>query len=319
MNAAVVTSFENPPQYGTFEDPVPQAGEQLVTVTAAGLHQIVKSLAAGKHYGSVARFPFVPGVDGVGRLEDGTRVYFGAARAPFGTFAERSLAGDMVCIPLPDGLPDAVAAGIANPAMSSWVALDRGSFIAGDNVLILGATGVAGHLAVQVAKRRGAARVVAAGRNADSLAKAKELGADATVSLDQSSDAITESLRAEFKEHGAGVILDYVYGTPAEATLKAVSQKGLKGSGARIRYVNIGSMAGGTIALSADTLRSANVEVLGSGFGSASIEHIRRAIAEFFAIAAKEPFVFGLKTAKLSEVAALWGEKEQAVRLVFEP
>jgi NADPH:quinone reductase-like Zn-dependent oxidoreductase len=123
MRAAVVRTFDAPPSYSTFADPTPQAGERLVTVTAAGLHQVVKSLANGSHYGSSGERPFVPGVDGVGRLENGTRIYFGAARDLYGTFAERSLAGDQLCIPLPEGLDDATAAGVANPALSSWMAL----------------------------------------------------------------------------------------------------------------------------------------------------------------------------------------------------
>jgi NADPH:quinone reductase-like Zn-dependent oxidoreductase len=105
--------------------PGAQEGELPVTVTAAGLHQIVKSLANGTHYGSTEELPFIPGVDGVGRLEDGTRVYFGGVRAPYGTFAERANANGKIWIPLPDGLDDATAAGIANPAMSSWLRSPR--------------------------------------------------------------------------------------------------------------------------------------------------------------------------------------------------
>jgi NADPH:quinone reductase-like Zn-dependent oxidoreductase len=166
MNAAVVHAFDASPRYETFADPIPAEGENLVTITAAGLHPIVKALAAGTHYGSAATLPFVAGIDGVGRLDDGTRVYFGAVRNPFGTMAERAPAGPGLCIPLPSGIDDATAAGTANPAMSSWVALTaRAKFVAGESVLILGATGVAGQLAVQIAKRLGARRVIAAGRN----------------------------------------------------------------------------------------------------------------------------------------------------------
>src|SRR5580658_4880290 len=111
MHAAVVRAFDAPPSYLTFADPVAGDGEQLVTITAAGLHPIVKSLANGTHYGSEGELPFIPGVDGVGRLEDGTRVYFGGSRSPYGTFAELGLASNWMCIPLPDGLDDATAAG----------------------------------------------------------------------------------------------------------------------------------------------------------------------------------------------------------------
>jgi NADPH:quinone reductase-like Zn-dependent oxidoreductase len=123
MQAAVVHAFDAPPRYTTFADPVAADGEKLVTVTAAALHPIVKALANGSHYGSTGELPFIPGVDGAGRLDDGTRVYFGMSRSPFGTFCERALASKFFCLPLPAELDDATAAAIANPAMSSWAAL----------------------------------------------------------------------------------------------------------------------------------------------------------------------------------------------------
>src|SRR5579871_1486079 len=170
MNAAVVRSYDAPPSYTTFEEPVAGEEELLVTVTAAGLHPIVKALANGTHYGSTGILPFVPGVDGVGRLQDGTRVFFGAGRPPFGSFAEKTVTGAATYIPLPDGLSDEAAAGLANPGMSSWVALTaRAKFVAGESVLILGATGSAGQLAVQIAKRMGARRVIGARRNPEAL------------------------------------------------------------------------------------------------------------------------------------------------------
>jgi len=227
MHAAVVRAFDAPPSYTDFPDPIPEAGELPVTVTAAGLHPIVKSLANGTHYGSTGELPFVPGVDGVGRLEDGTRVFFGVARPPYGTMAERALAAGWMCIPVPDGPDDATAAGIANPAMSSWVALSaRAKFVAGESVLILGATGVAGQLAVQIAKRRGARRVVGAGRNPQALEKLKSLGADAVISLDQEPVALVAAFRSEFAGAGVDVVLDYLFGQPAESVLKAIAQKG---------------------------------------------------------------------------------------------
>lgn len=320
MRAAVVHAFDAPPAYATFPDPTPEAEERAVTVTAAGLHPIVKSLANGTHYGSTGKLPFVPGVDGVGRLENGTRVYFGGVRDPWGTFAERALANSRMCIPLPDGLDDAAAAGIANPGMSSWVALSaRAKFVAGESVLILGATGVAGQLAVQIAKRRGARRVIAAGRNPQALANLKNLGADAVISFDQEPDALAATFRSEIAGEGVDVVLDYVWGQPAESALKAIAQKGLSRTAPRIRFVQIGASAGPTVNLHAATLRSSGLELLGSGFGSASLDQILAAVAEFFQTAASEPFVFNVKTAPLSEVEALWNTPERGSRLVFQP
>jgi NADPH:quinone reductase-like Zn-dependent oxidoreductase len=228
MYAAVVNAFDAPPRYTTFADPIATEGEKLVSVSAAGLHPIVKALAKGTHYGSSAEFPFVAGVDGVGKLEDGTRVYFGIARSPFGTFAERSLAASWMCLPLPDAVDDVTAAGIANPAMSSWAALTaRAKFVAGESVLILGATGVAGQLAVQIAKRLRARRVVAAGRNPQALEKLKTLGADEVISLDQEQAPLVSAFRTEIAEAGVDIVLDYLWGQPAELVLQAISQKGL--------------------------------------------------------------------------------------------
>lgn len=320
MNAAVVTSFDAPPRFGAFEDPVAGEGELLVNVTAAGLHPIVKSLANGSHYGSTGVFPFVPGVDGVGRLADGRRIYFGATRPPFGTFAERTITSAKMFLELPDGLEDAAAAGLANPAMSSRAALTaRAKFVAGESVLILGATGVAGQLAVQIAKRMGARRVIAAGRNPAALEKLKALGADAVISLEQEKAALVNAFRAEIAGDGVDVVLDYLWGAPAESVLAAIAQKGLSHSSPRIRFIQVGNSAGPTITLAGATLRSSGLELLGSGFGSASLAEIFAAVAEFFKEAAKSPFEVDIKTVPLKDVDAVWGGVEQGTRIVFQP
>ena len=326
MNAALVQSFDAPPTCTTFADPVPQDGEVLVTVTAAALHQIVRSIANGTHYMSKGELPFIPGVDGAGRLQAavgqlpaGTRVYFGGARFPYGTLCEQTVINPAMIVPLPDAIGDTLAAGIANPAMSSWVALDRGRFTPGESVLILGATGTAGQLAVQIAKSRGARHIIAAGRNPEALEKLKSLGANTVISLTQDSDALIAALRTEFAANGLDIVLDYLWGPPTESVLAAIAQKGAIKSGSRVRYVQIGNLAGATIALGAHTLRSANLELLGSGFGSASLPDILRAIAEFFTLAAKSPFDFTYKTVPLSDVASAWNEKSDTTRIVFTP
>jgi NADPH2:quinone reductase len=305
MNAAVVHSFDAPPRYGTFEDPIPAGKERLVTVAAAGLHRIVKSLAGGSHYGSTAKPPFIPGIDGVGRLEDGTRVYFGGARGPYGSFAEQTVAG--FAFPLPDGLDDATAAGIANPGMSSWAALKlRAQIVPGESVLVIGATGVSGRLAVQIAKRLGARRVVAAGRNMEALEELKAIGADAVIAIDKDS----------FRREPCDIVLDYLWGQPAETYMEAISQKGLQHAFARTRFVQIGSVAGPKISLSSDVLRSTGLEMLGSGFGSVSMDRLLAAVMEFLAEASKQPFDFKIKAAPLRDVEALWNCEE---RVVFQP
>lgn len=320
MNAAIVHAFDNPPRYAIFDDPVATKEESIVTVKAAALHQIVKSLASGQHYGSSGALPFIPGVDGVGRLEDGTRVYFGVVRSPFGTFAERSLTARALCFPVPDALDDVIVAAMMNPGMSSWAALTvRVQFVPGESVLILGATGVAGQLAVQVVKRLGAKRVVAAGRDQRALDAVKQLGADAIISLNQEREALVSAFRQEFAENKIDIVLDYLWGSPAESLLEAISQKGLQHAAARIRYLQIGSTAAPAISLSAATLRSSGLEMYGSGFGSVPIEKIFESLEKFLKEVAKQPFQIRTKTAPLRDVEKLWNLKEQGVRLVFCP
>jgi NADPH:quinone reductase-like Zn-dependent oxidoreductase len=319
MNAAVVHAFDAPPSFSKFDDPIAGEGEQVVHVTAAALHPIVKALANGTHYGSTGQLPFVTGVDGAGRLEDGTRVYFGAARPPFGTMAERTIASSRMLLPLPEGLNDVTAAAMANPAMSSWVALEtRAKFTAGESVLVLGASGVSGQLALQIAKRLGARHVTALARNPDVEALQK-LGADTVIALDQEREPLVATLRSLWAETGVDVVLDYLWGTPAERVLEAIAQRGLNHAAPRIRYIQIGNSAGAEIPMPAATLRSSGLELLGSGFGSASLEQIRQAIAQFFEAAAKEPFQMKLQTAPLREVETLWNSPERGTRLVFEP
>lgn len=326
MNAAVVHDFQAPPRYTTFADPVAAEGEVLVRVSAVGLHPVVKSLANGSHYGSTGTLPFVPGVDGVGRLDDGSRVYFGFSRPPFGTFAELTATARFMCLPAPDAIPDALddatLAAIANPGMSSWAALKaRARFASGERLLILGATGVAGKLAVQIAKRLGARRVVAAGRNPQALELLKDLGADAIVSLDQPREALVSAFNRELSENGVDVVLDYLWGQPAECLLEAISQKGLQKISPRIRFVQVGGSAGPTISLPAATLRSSGLELLGSGFGSASIEQILQSVAEFLKEAAREQFQMEIQSAPLSAVEELWHSSAQkpGTRIVFRP
>ncbi len=209
------------------------------------------------------------------------------------------------CLPLPDELDDATAAGTANPAMSSWVALKvRARLAAGETVLILGVTGGAGQLAIQIAKRLGARRVIAVGREPQE-ARLKELGADALVSLNQDRAELVSALR-EWAHLGVDVVLDYLWGQPAEILLEAIAKRGLQHAASRIRYVHIGSVAGDPISLPGATLRSSKLELLGSGFGSASVQEMLQSIAGFFQESAREPFQAAIVTAPLEDVEAVW-------------
>ncbi|MFZ0630295.1 MAG: zinc-binding alcohol dehydrogenase family protein [Acidobacteriaceae bacterium] len=321
MNAAVVHSFSAPPRYDTFAEPVPSGEEIVVAVIAAGLHVIAKSLAAGKHYSSTGELPFIPGLDGVGRLPDGSRVYFARSRPLYGTFAERSLTQRATCFPIPEKLDDATVAAMMNPGMSSWAALtERTRLAPGESILILGATGVSGHLAVQVARRLGARRVVGAGRNPQALEELRALGADRVLSLAQDRAALVAAFRDAIAEEKIDVVLDFVWGAPAEAALEAMTQRGVNHGSARIRYVQVGSSAGPTVSLAAESLRSSGLELMGSGLGSVPMDRIFRALAAFLQEAAREPFRIRAKVAPLAQVESLWNApSEPGVRVVFQP
>jgi NADPH2:quinone reductase len=316
MQAAVVNVPGQPPKYQAFADPVAEEGEALVQVRAAGLHPIVKSLASGSHYASAGagHGPTIPGVDGVGVLEDGSRVYFLFVRKPWGTMAERAAAPRKTCIPVPDGLDDVVAAAIANPGMSAWVALkERARLASGETVLVLGATGVAGQLAIQVARQLGAKRVIAAGRNVDAIAAA---GLDAVIALGQPEDAVREAFAAEASA-GIDVVVDYLWGRPTELLLEALA-KGFKTTAThKTRLVEVGSSAGQTITLPGATLRSIDLTLLGSGFGSAPLDLILATIPALFDMAASGSLKIAVEPVPLAEVETAWDRQEKGRRIVF--
>jgi NADPH:quinone reductase-like Zn-dependent oxidoreductase len=267
MNAAVVRSFDGPPRYETSQTPEPSGEHEiLVDVLAAGLHPRVRSGASGSHYTSTDALPLIPGVDGVGRSEDGRLMYFVALDSGFGTMAERTVVDRRRAVELPDDADvEAIAAGM-NPGMSSWVALRRRiSFEAGQGVLVLGATGNAGQMAVEIAKFLGAGYVAAAGRDAGRLAGLASLGADETVSLNGDPEEVGRALGAAGAD--VDVVIDYLWGSVAEQAIPALV-KGRTERSKPLLWIEIGSMAGTTITLPSAALRAANLQLLGSGQGS---------------------------------------------------
>jgi len=265
MNAAVVTSFDEPPHYQQFETPQPRTGEEIVVdVLAVGLHPRTRTGAAGAHYTSTGTLPMIPGIDGVGRRPDGRRIYFVAADDVIGTMAEAAVVDVRRSIELPDNVDVAKVAAAMNPAMSAWVALRRRVPIeAGQSVLVLGATGNAGTMAVQVAKLLGAGRVVAAGRNPDRLHALTAIGADEVVQLTDD----TQALAAAAAE--VDIVVDYLWGKPAQETIMALLTARSDRSRA-LNWIQIGAMAGPTIELPSIALRSANFRLQGNGQGAVS-------------------------------------------------
>jgi NADPH:quinone reductase-like Zn-dependent oxidoreductase len=317
MKAAIVRSFDHPPEYGDFEDPVAGSGEVLITVKAAAMSRLVQAQASGQHYSSDNRFPFVPGVDGVGVLPDGKRVYFAFPAAPFGSMAERTAVPSSMCVSLPDDLDDVTAAAAANPGMSSCAALlERAKLVKGESVLINGATGVAGRLAIQIAKYLGAGRVIATGRNAASLQGLDALGADFLISLDQPADALTSAFRSEIKGAGVDVVLDYLWGPSAESLIAAAAGHGSGAAEPRIRFVQIGSVSARSITLQSGALRSSGLELMGSGLGSVSNQRLLNAIGVVMQAIVPQGFKISADPVPLAEVGTAWAS-QTADRIVF--
>ncbi len=312
MKAAIVAQPNSLPIAGDFPEPVPGPDEVRIHVTASALSQLAKGRAAGRHYSVTAQFPFVVGVDGVGHLDDGRRVYFALPRAPHGAMAERTVVSNGHWLPLPDDLDDASAAAIANPGMSSWAALtERAGLKAGETVLINGATGVAGMLAVRIARHLGAARVIATGRNETAL---RNLRADAVISLRQEEAALEADLREHFAD-GIDIVLDYLWGTSARLILVAGAKAGPEG--VPIRFVQIGAASGAEIAIPAAVLRSSSIEMKGSGFGSVGLPRFIAAIAGVFGAAAEAGLALDYRTVPLAQVTETW--RDEGRRIVYQP
>ena len=265
IHAAVVDAFDQPPRYRVFDLPAPEGDDQaLVDVLAVGLHPRVRTGASGRHYTSTGKLPMVPGVDGVGRRADGRAVYFVSDDELTGPMASRTVIDPRRSITLPDGADHVKIAAAMNPAMSAWVALRRRVPLQpGQSVLVLGATGNAGRMAVQVAKRLGAGHVVAAGRDLTRLATLPDAGADATVALSGDPAALADAA-AE-----VDLVLDYLWGRPATDAMIAILTARADRSRA-LDWIQIGSMAGPTIELPSAALRSANFRLQGNGQGAVS-------------------------------------------------
>lgn len=310
MKAAVVEAVGREPAYADFPEPVAREREVLVSVTASALSPLARGRASGTHYSSSGAYPFVAGVDGVGRLVDGRRVYFLLPRTPFGAMAERTVVADGQWITIPDEVDDATAAVIANPGMSSWAALThRARIRPGETVLVNGATGAAGTLAVRIARHLGAGRVIATGRNRAVL---DTLGADATIPLDEDATAMGEAFEAVFVG-GVDVVLDYLWGPSARSILVAAAKSAP--DGVPIRFVQIGSAGGAEIPMPAAVLRSTSIEMLGSGLGSVGIDQLLASIDGVLRSAVSADLTLEHRLVPLAAIGAAWSRSGE--RIVF--
>ncbi len=315
MRAAIVRTAGEIPIYGEFPEPALAAGMDRIHVSAAAMSPLAKSRASGSHYSATGLLPFVVGIDGVGRLDDGRRVYFLGPLAPQGSLSERTQVPTARWALLPDELSDVTAAAIANPGMSSWAALtERARLQKGETVLVNGATGTAGRLAVQIAQYLGAGKVIATGRNIDALQHIAALGADVTIQLVDDEAATLDSFKQQFSD-GIDVVVDYLWGKSAEQLLIAGAKAGPDGR--PIRFIQIGSASRGEIALPSSVLRSSPIALMGSGLGSVPMDRLMASADAVLRAAIPGNFQIATKPVPLSDVAAAWLGDDSTKRTVF--
>ncbi len=315
MNAAVVTAFGDPPHYEQMAVPEPTDDREVVVdVVAVGLHPRTRSGAAGTHYSSSRTLPMVPGIDAVGRRPDGKLIYFVAHDDVVGTMADKALAESRRSIELPDDVDAVKVAAAMNPAMSSWVALRRKVPLApGQSVLVLGATGNAGAMAVQVAKRLGAGTVIGVGRDRARLEALPAIGADRVVALEDGDEALGAAA-AE-----VDLVLDYLWGEPAARAIVAMLT--VRSDRSRsVDWIQIGSVAGPTIELPSVALRSANLRVQGVGQGSVSGPAYLAELPSLVDEICSGALRLDTRTESLAEVESVWTSPEcPGVRTVLLP
>ncbi|PJJ70877.1 NADPH:quinone reductase-like Zn-dependent oxidoreductase [Diaminobutyricimonas aerilata] len=318
MRAAIFTAPDASPVCADFPEPTVPPGSEPLQLVGAGLHNVVRGLATGRHYGrGQMRYPLVPGIDAVARTSDGRLVYTGYARPPFGTMAERLFAPFQADVPA-GADPLAIAAGM-NPSLSGWMVLTarRRELGALGTVLVLGATGTSGSLAVQGALALGAERVIAAGRDQGTLEQLRGEGATTVSLAHDGPDSLERALADVVSETAPGLVLDYLWGSVAEAAFAALGRSG-EDVEADTSYVQIGTLAGAKAALPADLLRSRRIRITGSGVGSVSHEEMLAEAPEVMARFADGTLHLPYTAFPLSRIGEAWAHTGRS-RVVVVP
>lgn len=313
MKAAVITSFDQLPRYEDFAEPCAKGRDEVpVTVLAAALHHLTMAKATGKHYSGSAALPLVPGVDGVARDPDGKLRYFVLDDTPFGSLAERTLIDPRRSLVLPrDSDPVAIAAAM-NPAMAAWLALRcRVPFKKKQQVLVLGATGSAGTMAVQIARLLGASRIIASGRDEARLEALRALGASDVLALEDPQMGAVAS--------DVDVVLDFVWGEPSARIMDRVVRARADRS-QMLTWIEIGSMAGASSPVPAELLRAARLQLIGSGLGSVPGREIVKELPALVKEIVRGTLRIDAKAVPLRDVERAWHEAERSTeRIVLTP
>jgi NADPH:quinone reductase len=308
MRAALIVRHGDAPRCDVRPVPARGAGQALIRVTAAPISPLDLLCASGTSYFGAPPLPYAPGVQGVGVIEDadtlqaGQRVWFSCdagMRPGDGAMAELCVAEESAVLPLADGVDDGLAAALGLSAIAAWMALTwRGGLNPGEHVLVLGASGAVGQVSVQAARLLGADRVTAACRDAAGRVRAAELGADAVADVGGDDvDAITSRL-AEVTGGRVDLILDPVWGRPAEAAMRILSPHG--------RLVNLGSSAGPMASFSSASLRSGTQSVFGYSNNALSYQQKAEALGTILAHAAAGRLTVDHETMTLEQAADGW-------------
>ena len=296
-------------ELGGQPEPAEVDGSGAIEIVAVALNALDLAIAAGRFYGGHPPLPYVPGCEAVGRL-DGARVYlFGEGRGirRDGFLVERTDFPRDLAVPVPDDLDDAVAAAAGIAGIAGWLPLsERAPVRPDDRVLILGATGTVGSIAVQAARLLGAERVVAAGRDRERLERARSLGADESVSLD--GDELAERLREASGDEGPTLVVDALWGEPLRAAAEAAAP------GARI--VHVGQSAGPESTLASAAVRGKRLSILGhSNFALAPAQQAQayREVAELLAAGR---LTIDVETFSVDAVADAWAAQSRGSKAV---
>ena len=300
MQAAVIPAIGQAPELREVERPSRSQGQAVVRVSAVALNPIDVATAAGRFYGGTPETPYVAGSEAVGAVVEsdslpaGTRVY---ARVS-GALGEYAVAGEEACIELPAEPEDALAAACGIAGVAGWLAATwRADVGEADRVLVLGATGTVGAVALQAARLRGAERIVAAGRSQEGLRRALELGAAETVVLDDA-DGLADRLRQACGGDGPTVVIDPLWGPPLMAALEAAAPSA--------RIAHVGQSAGGEATLASALVRGKQLSILGYSNFRLSAEQYRDAYLELLDHAASGRVAIDVDTFPLERVAEAW-------------
>ncbi|GII59574.1 NADPH:quinone reductase [Planotetraspora thailandica] len=326
MRAATVHACGEPPVVSERPRPRQAAGQVVVSVTAAPITPLDVLCATGVSYFGVPALPYVPGVQGVGVVAEGTlsapegtRVWFpttAGMRPGDGSMAHYCAASEEELVHLPDGVSDEQAAALGLSAVAAWMALTwRAGLRSGEQVLVLGAGGVVGQVAVQAARLLGARRVVAACRSAAARAAAERAGADAVVAIEDGDDAAALSARlAAACDGGIDVVVDPLFGVPAAAAARLLSRGG--------RLVNLGGSAAENATFDSSTLRSRSAAVLGYTNNDLTNDQRRTAFAEVMGHAVAGGLSVAFDAAPLDGIHAAWAKQSGGTssrRVVVRP